>query len=81
MHIHTSSRTRADERTMTITLRGSDADFIGLIDEGDGLTGELGNLAARIAETTGLVATRTDDRAEAARLMRRAAHVLERSTD
>lgn len=80
MRTHIDSRTRGDERTLTITLRGDDDDFIGLIDEGDGLAGQFGNLAARIAQATGLVDARADDRAEAARLMRRAAEILERGT-
>lgn len=78
MRMHASSTTRGGERTMMLTLRGTDDDFIGLIDEGTGLNGVLGILTAKIAAHTGLVAERADDRAEAARLLRRAAEVLER---
>jgi hypothetical protein len=72
---------KGGERTMTITLRGNDDDFIGLIDEGSGLSGHLGNLAAQVGTHTGLVADRSDDRAQAARLLRRAAEVLDRGND
>jgi hypothetical protein len=65
-------------RTTTITLRGDDDDFIGLIDEGASLNGVLGAVTAQVAALTGLVDERADDRAQAARLIRRAAELLER---
>jgi len=80
MHIHASAHKRGDERTMTVTLRGTDDDFIGLIDEGSNASGVLGMLTAKIAQVTGLVAERADDRAMAARLLRRAAEILEQDT-
>lgn len=81
MRTRIDGRISGNERTLTITMRGSDDDFIQLIDEGSGRNGTLGNLAAMIAKATGLVDERTDDRAQAARLMRRAAEILERNQD
>jgi hypothetical protein len=81
MRTHIDSRTSGDDRIMTITLRGTDDDFIGLIDSGDRMLGEAGNLVARIAKTSGLVVDRTSAAARAARLMRRAAEILEQEDD
>jgi hypothetical protein len=82
MDIHIGpGRIKGGERTMTVTLRGDDGDFLGLIDEGSGLNGVLGVLVAKVAAQTGLVAERADDRAIAARLLRRASEVLERGAE
>lgn len=78
MRINVGSHVRGGERTMTVILTGTDDDFVDLIDEGALVEGVLGNLAAQIAAQTGLVAEPVDDRATAARYMRRAVEVLER---
>jgi hypothetical protein len=62
---------------MSLTLRGNDHEFIDLIDQGDGVTGILGVIAAKIAAHTGLVAVESDARSDAARLLRRAAELLD----
>lgn len=66
-----------DVRTMTVTLRGNDGDFINMIDEGSGSTGDVGILAAKMASATGLVDSNVDVSASAARLLRRAAELLD----
>lgn len=79
MDISINSNQRGDVRTLTVLLRGDDRDFINLIDEGLEAFGTLGILAAKIATTTGLVEASSDANADAARLLRRAAELLDRS--
>lgn len=77
MRIHVDGHTRGDERTVTVMLRGTDDDFLDLVDQGSGMSGTLGVLAAKINASVGLVDERSDPRADAARLLRRAAELLE----
>ena len=61
----------------SIRIVSSESDLISLIDQGSLLPGYLGNLAALIADQTGLVDVPNDRRAQAARLLRQAAALLE----
>lgn len=61
----------------SVRIVGSRGDLIGLIDEGSLLPGHLGNLASLIAAETGLVDVPSDRHAQAARLLRQAAALLE----
>lgn len=79
MDISINSGTRGGVRTMTVLLRGDDRDFVNLIDEGFDAPGTLGILIAKIAAASGLVAERSDANSDAARLLRRAADLLDRA--
>jgi hypothetical protein len=79
MNIFISPSMRSGEqRRMTVSLTGTDDDFIRFIDEGSNLHGYLGVLAAKVAAHTGLVDQPGDDRAEAVKLLSRALELLDR---
>lgn len=78
MDISINSSQRGEVRTLTVMLRGDDRDFINLIDEGSGVAGTLGVMVAKIASHTGLVGGSSDASADAARLLRRAASLIDR---
>lgn len=81
MRIHVDAHTIGAERTVTVMLTGTDDDFVDLIDSAAAarVNGALANVAAKIAQQTGLVAERTDDRAQAVRHLQRAIEILERA--
>lgn len=78
MNISLSSRQRDDVRTVVVVLRTDDEQhLIDLIDQLSGQSGWAGVLGAQIAAGTSLVDERSDPRSDAARLLRRAAEILE----
>lgn len=79
MNVWVGGRVAGGERTVTVTVTGTDDDVVRLIESLTAAGGPAAVMGAKIAASTGLVADRADDISQVARMMRHYADLLDKA--